>query len=155
LVIVTGFLIALVAGVVAGILIAAIPILDYIFYPLTVAFNSVPKVALATMFGVWFGSGASLRILITFSIVFLTISVNTISGIRSVDNDYVQLARSMGASTRRTFVKVRLPHALPNVFAGMKVGTSLAVIGGIIGEFVASDEGWGYLLIQAQGNLDT
>src|SRR5699024_10253845 len=119
LVIITGFLIALVAGVVAGILIAAIPILDYIFYPLTIAFNSVPKVALAPLFVVWFGYGSTPRILITFSIVFFPILVNTISGLRSVENDYVQLARSMGASTRRTFVKVRLPHALPNVFAGM------------------------------------
>ena len=154
-IILVGFAIGLLVGVPAGMCIAAIPLFDRMFYPLIIAFNSVPKVALAPLFVVWFGYGATPRVVITFSIAFFPILVNTITGLRSADDDMVRLARSMGASTRRTFVKVRLPHALPSIFAGTKVATSLAVIGGIIGEFVASDKGWGYLLIQAQGNLDT
>lgn len=154
-VIVAGFFIGLVIAVPFGMLIVAVPLLNRLCYPLVIAFNSVPKVALAPLFVVWFGYGATPRIVITFSIAFFPILVNTVTGLRSVDNEMIRLARSMGAPTARVFLKVRLPHALPSIFAGTKVATSLAVIGGIIGEFVASDKGWGYLLIQAQGQLDT
>lgn len=154
-VILAGFLLGLVVAVPLGMLLVAVPGLNKLCYPLVVAFNSLPKVALAPLFVVWFGYGATPRVVITFSIAFFPILVNTITGLRSVDGDMIRLARSMGASTASVFVRVRLPHALPNIFAGTKVATSLAVIGGIIGEFVASDQGWGYLLIQAQGQLDT
>jgi NitT/TauT family transport system permease protein len=138
-----------------GMLIVAVPALDKLVYPLVVAFNSIPKVALAPLFVVWFGYGATPRVVITFSIAFFPILVNTVTGLRSVDPEMVRLARSMGGSTTRVFLRIRLPHSLPSIFAGTKVATSLAVIGAIIGEFVASDNGWGYLLIQAQGQLDT
>jgi NitT/TauT family transport system permease protein len=154
-VILAGFLLGLLVAVPFGMLIVALPALDKLVYPLVVAFNSIPKVALAPLFVVWFGYGATPRIVITFSIAFFPILVNTITGLRSVDPEMVRLARSMGGSTTRVFLKLRLPHSLPSIFAGTKVATSLAVIGAIIGEFVASDNGWGYLLIQAQGQLDT
>lgn len=154
-VILIGFLLAILVGVPFGMLIVAVPLLDKLFYPLVVAFNSVPKVALAPLFVVWFGYGTTPRVVITFSIAFFPILVNTVTGLRSIDNEMVRLARSMGAPTARIFRKVRLPNALPSIFAGIRVATSLAVIGAIIGEFVASSEGWGYLLIRAQGQLDT
>ncbi len=154
-VILAGFVLGLIIAVPMGMLIVAIPILDKLAYPLVIAFNSIPKVALAPLFVVWFGYGVTPRIVITFSIAFFPILVNTITGLRSVDNEMVRLGRSMGAPMSKLFLKVRLPHALPSIFAGAKVATSLAVIGAIIGEFVASDKGWGYLLIQAQGQLDT
>jgi len=154
-VILAGFVLGLIIAVPMGMLIVAIPILDKLAYPLVIAFNSIPKVALAPLFVVWFGYGVNPRIVITFSIAFFPILVNTITGLRSVDNEMVRLGRSMGAPMSKLFLKVRLPHALPSIFAGAKVATSLAVIGAIIGEFVASDKGWGYLLIQAQGQLDT
>lgn len=154
-VVLSGFAIALVIAVPLGMLIVAIPLLDKMIYPLVIAFNSIPKVALAPLFVVWFGYGAAPRILITFSIAFFPILVDTITGLRSIDNEMIRLSRSMGASTLRSFMRVRLPNALPSIFAGTKVATSLAVIGAIIGEFVASDQGWGYLLIRAQGQLDT
>lgn len=154
-VILAGFLLGLLVAVPFGMLIVGVPALDKMVYPLVVAFNSIPKVALAPLFVVWFGYGAAPRIVITFSIAFFPILVNTITGLRSVDPEMVRLARSMGGSTARVFLKLRLPHSLPSIFAGTKVATSLAVIGAIIGEFVASDNGWGYLLIQAQGQLDT
>jgi NitT/TauT family transport system permease protein len=150
-----GYVIGVAIAIPLGMLIVASKWLDRLLYPLLIAFNSIPKVALAPLFVVWFGYGETPRIVITFSIAFFPVLVNTVTGLGGVDPEMVRLARSMGAPQRRVFVRVRLPQALPSIFAGMKVATSLAVIGGIIGEFVASDKGWGYLLIQAQGQLDT
>lgn len=153
--IIEGYIIGVAIAVPLGMVIVASKWLDRLLYPLLISFNSIPKVALAPLFVVWFGYGETPRIVITFSIAFFPVLVNTVTGLGGVDPEMVRLARSMGAPKRRVFVRVRLPQALPSIFAGMKVATSLAVIGGIIGEFVASDKGWGYLLIQAQGQLDT
>ena len=150
-----GYAIGVAIAIPLGMMIVASRWLDRLLYPLLVAFNSIPKVALAPLFVVWFGYGLTPRVVITFSIAFFPVLVNTVTGLHAVDPEMVRLARSMGASTAKIFGLVRLPNALPSIFAGMKVATSLAVIGGIIGEFVASDKGWGYLLIQAQGQLDT
>ncbi|TAM84944.1 MAG: ABC transporter permease [Jatrophihabitans sp.] len=150
-----GYVIGVLIAVPLGMVIVASKWLNRLLYPLLIAFNSIPKVALAPLFVVWWGYGETPRIVITFSIAFFPVLVNTVTGLGGVDPEMVRLARSMGAPKRRVFVRVRLPQALPSIFAGMKVATSLAVIGGIIGEFVASDKGWGYLLIQAQGQLDT
>jgi NitT/TauT family transport system permease protein len=150
-----GYVIGVAIAIPLGVLIVASRWLDRLLYPLLIAFNSIPKVALAPLFVVWFGYGVTPRIVITFSIAFFPVLVNTVTGLGGTDPEMVRLARSMGASSTRLFLRVRLPNALPSIFAGMKVATSLAVIGSIIGEFVASDKGWGYLLIQAQGQLDT
>lgn len=154
-VILVGFTVSVVVAVPLGLLIVALPWLDRLLYPILVSFNSIPKVALAPLFVVWFGYGMLPRVVIAFSIAFFPILVNTVSGIKGVDPDMVRLARSMGASKLRTFTWVRLPNAMPTIFAGLKVASGLAVIGGIIGEFVASDAGLGYLLLQAQGQFDT
>lgn len=150
-----GYAIGAAVAVPTGMLVVANRWLDRLVYPLLVGFNSIPKVALAPLFVVWFGYGLTPRIVITFSIAFFPVLVDTVTGLRSIDPDMVRLARSMGYSKVKVFARVRLPHALPSIFAGLKVAASLAVIGGIIGEFVASDKGWGYRLIQAQGQLDT
>lgn len=150
-----GYAIGVGIAIPLGMLVVANKWLDRLLLPLLVASNSIPKVALAPLFVVWFGYGVTPRVVITFSIAFFPVLVNTVTGLNSVDPEMVRLARSMGGSKSKVFAKVRLPNALPSIFAGMKVATGLAVIGGIIGEFVASDKGWGYLLIQAQGQLDT
>ena len=150
-----GYVVGVAIAVPLGMMIVANKWVDRLLYPLLIAFNSIPKVALAPLFVVWFGYGVTPRVVITFSIAFFPVLVNTVTGLHSVDPEMVRLARSMGATKPRIFLRIRLPHALPSIFAGMKVATSLAVIGGIIGEFIASDNGWGYLLIQAQGELDT
>lgn len=150
-----GFVIGAAIAVPLGVLIVAFKWLDRLLYPMLVASNAIPKVALAPLFVVWFGYGSSPRVFITVSMVFFPIVVNTIAGLHSADPDMIRLAKSMGAPRRRIFLRVRLPAALPTIFAGLKLGTSLAVIGAIIGEFIAADTGWGYELIQAQGNLDT
>ena len=153
--VVLGYALGVAIAVPLGMLVVANKWLDRLLLPLLVASNSIPKVALAPLFVVWFGYGVTPRVVITFSIAFFPVLVNTVTGLTAVDPEMVRLARSMGASKTTVFAKVRLPNALPSIFAGMKVATGLAVIGGIIGEFVASDKGWGYLLIQAQGQLDT
>lgn len=153
--IVAGLLISIVIAIPLGIAIVAVPTAEKLFYPIIVAFNAIPKVALAPLFVVWFGYGFMPRVLITSSIAFFPILVSTISGLVGIEPDLLRLARVLRAHTSQVFLRMRLPHALPSIFAGIKVGTSLAVIGAIIGEFVASDSGWGYLLVQASGTLDT
>ena len=92
---------------------------------------------------------------VAFLIAFFPIVIDTIVGLRSIDPAMIQLARSMGAPPHRIFCKLRLPHALPAIFGGLKVASSLAVVGALTGEFVGSDKGLGYLLVQASGNLNT
>jgi len=150
-----GLLISVLAAIPLGIAIVAIPVVERLLYPIVVAFNAIPKVALAPLFVVWFGYGLLPRVLITTSIAFFPILVSTITGLVSIDPDYLRLARVLHAREAQVFLRMRLPHALPSIFSGIKVATGLAVIGGIIGEFVASDSGWGYLLVQASGTLDT
>lgn len=142
-------------GVPLGILIVAIPVIERLFYPIVVAFNAIPKVALAPLFVVWFGYGFLPRVLITGSITFFPVLVATISGLVAIDPELLRLATVLRAKRSRVFLRMRLPNALPSIFSGIKVATSLGVIGGIIAEFVASDKGWGYLLVQASGTLDT
>jgi NitT/TauT family transport system permease protein len=153
----------IVAGLVAGIALAvpmgmavvAVPVIERLFYPIVVAFNAIPKVALAPLFVVWFGYGYVPRVLLTASVAFFPVLISTISGLIAVDPDLLRLAAALRAKRSRIFMHVRLPQALPAVFAGIRVATSLAVIGAIIAEFIASDKGWGHMLVQASGDLDT
>jgi NitT/TauT family transport system permease protein len=150
-----GLILGIVIAVPMGICIVAIPIVERLLYPIVVAFNAIPKVALAPLFVVWFGYGFMPRVLITGSITFFPILVSTISGLVAIDPDLLRLATVLRAKRSRVFLRMRLPQALPSIFSGIKVATSLGVIGAIIAEFVASDKGWGYLLVQASGTLDT
>lgn len=151
------------AGLVAGIALAvpmgiavvAVPLIERLLYPIIVAFNAIPKVALAPVFVVWFGYGYMPRVLLTASVALFPVLISTISGLIAVDPDLLRLAAALRAKRSRIFIHVRLPQALPTIFAGIKVATSLAVIGSIIAEFIASDKGWGHMLVQASGNLDT
>ena len=138
-----------------GVAIVALALIQKLIYPIIVAFNAIPKVALAPLFVMWFGYGFLPRILVTTSIAFFPILIATIAGLTSIDPDLLKLAEAMNGRPLPIFLYMRLPHALPSIFSGIKVATSLAVIGAIIGEFVASDAGWGYLLVQASGTLDS
>lgn len=150
-----GILFGVVIAVPLGIVIVAIPIVERLFYPIVISFNAIPKVALAPLFVVWFGYGFVPRVLLTGSITFFPILVSTISGLVSIEPELLRLAAALRAKRSRVFLRMRLPYALPSIFSGIKVATSLGVIGAIIAEFVASDSGWGYLLVQSSGTLDT
>jgi NitT/TauT family transport system permease protein len=150
-----GFVVAAAFAIPLAMLIVVSPVLERLLYPPMVATQSIPKIALAPLFIVWFGFGVAPKVAVAFLIAFFPIIIDTIVGLRSIDPAMIQLARSMGAPPHRIFLKLRLPHALPMIFGGLKVASSLAVVGALTGEFVGSDKGLGYLLVQASGNLNT
>jgi NitT/TauT family transport system permease protein len=150
-----GFGIALAVGCVAAIAIVYSRVLENSLFTLLVALNSVPKIALAPLFVIWVGSGMEAKVAISFLIALFAIVVDTVLGLRSVDPDAVDLFRSMQATTFQTLRWLRMPNALPYLFAGMKVAVSLALVGTISGEFVASQAGLGYVILAAQGTLET
>ena len=119
------------------------------------ALNSVPKVAIAPLFVIWMGTGAEPKIAIAFLIAVFAMIVDTVHGLRSVPQDVLDLGRVLKGSRRDFFFKVRLPSALPSILAGMKVSISLALVGAIVGEFVSSQRGLGYVIMSAQGTFDT
>jgi NitT/TauT family transport system permease protein len=123
-------------------------------YPLLVFSQSVPKIAIAPLFVVWFGFGIIPKVIAAFMLGFFPIVVSTVMGFKSVDPDMLDLARSMKASRLATFMRISLPQALPSIFAGLKVSITLAVVGAVVGEFVGSNSGIGYLLQIANGNFD-
>jgi NitT/TauT family transport system permease protein len=150
-----GFLIALALGCAAAVGIIYSRVLENTLYTLLVALNSVPKIALAPLFVIWVGSGLEAKVAISFLIAIFAVVVDTVLGLRSVDPDAIDLFRSMRATTFQTLCWLRMPNALPYLFAGMKVAISLALVGTISGEFVASQTGLGYVILAAQGTLDT
>ena len=150
-----GFVLAVVLGVILAILIVSSRFLEETLYILLVTLNSVPKVAVAPLFVVWMGTGLSPKVAIATMIAIFVIVIDMVLGLRSVDPEMIDLARSLKASKMKTLFKIRFPHALPNLFAGMKVAITLALIGAIVGEFVASDKGLGYVILVAQGQFDT
>jgi NitT/TauT family transport system permease protein len=153
--IVLGFLLALAGGVLVAVLITYSEIVRRGVYPLIVVLQIVPKVAVAPLFVVWFGLGDLSRLLLAFLIAFFPIVINTAAGLTSVEDDFVRLARACMGSRWQIFTKIRLPHALPLVFGGMKISITLAVIGVVVAEFVAAQRGIGYLIVMANGLLDT
>lgn len=152
---VLGFILAIVVGITLAVLIVSSPTLEAAIYPLLVGSQSIPKVAIAPLLIFWTGIGLLPKVLIAFLIAFFPIVIDTVVGLRSVEPEMLQLARSMGASQIRTFWKVRFPTALPSIFAGLKVGVTLAVVGAIVGEFIQADRGLGYTLLQANAVLNT
>jgi NitT/TauT family transport system permease protein len=153
--ILAGFVIGASIGFVLGALIGQIKLLETVLYPYVVAFQTVPKVALAPLFVVWFGFGVTSKIVITATIVFFPVLANTIVGLRSAPSDQLDLMIAFTASRWQVFRMARLPHALPYVFAGLDIGIVLAVIGALVGEFVGAQSGLGYLIMQRNSSLDT
>jgi NitT/TauT family transport system permease protein len=151
----SGFAIALVVGVALAVLIVEVRFFESTVYALITGLNSVPKVAVAPLFIIWLGVGSAPKVAIAFLIAFFPIVIDTVLGLRSVQPEMLDLARTMQASRFGIFWRIRLPCALPSLFAGMKVGISLALVGAIVGEFVATDHGLGYIILTAQGTFDT
>jgi NitT/TauT family transport system permease protein len=123
--------------------------------PLVVSLNMIPKVALGPLFIVWLSYGIGPNMLISFSICFLPILLTMERGLREADPDLLDLVRTLRASRWQIFTKIQLPGSLPYLFSGMKVAVILAVAGAIVGEFIASSEGLGYLMMQVQVTMDT
>jgi NitT/TauT family transport system permease protein len=124
-------------------------------YPLLVSSQAVPKVAVAPLFLVWFGFGLLPKVLIAFLIAFFPVVINTAMGLGALEREKIYLAQSMGMGPFATFFKIQLPNALPSIFAGLKISITFAVVGAVVGEFVGGQGGLGYLLLIANGNMDT
>jgi len=153
--IVLGFLLSVVGGVLVAVLITYSAIARKGFYPLIVVSQIVPKVAVAPLLVVWFGLGGTSRLLLAFLIAFFPMVINTATGLTGVDDDLVRMARAYMGGRWQIFAKIRLPSALPLIFGGMKISITLAVIGVVVAEFVAAQRGIGYLIVMANGLLDT
>jgi NitT/TauT family transport system permease protein len=152
---IVGYLLAIVIGVPLAIGITAFKAFDRFVTPILLFFQTVPKIAIAPLFLIWFGFGYSPKIWVAFLISFFPIVIDTAVGLRSISPDMIDLARSMGASQRQIFTQFRLPTSLPYLFSGLKVAATLAVVGAVVGEFVGADRGLGYLLLVANSNLET
>ncbi len=149
-----GFALSVVLGVAMAMLIVQFKVVEDTLYPLLVSFNSLPKVAVAPLFIVWLGTGMEPKVAIAAMIAIFAIVIDTVHGLRSVHPDLLDLGRSLRGSRIQLLWRIRLPHALPSMFAGMKVAVSLALIGAIVGEFVAAKKGLGYAVLMAQGQMD-
>jgi NitT/TauT family transport system permease protein len=153
--IVFGYLLAVVISIPLALLVAYSRFFERSVYPLIVFLQIVPKIAIAPLFIIWFGFGFLPKLLLVFLLSFFPIVVSSIAGFKSIDPDVMDLARSTGAGSWRLFVKIRLPQALPDIFTGLKVGAALAATAAVVAEFVASNKGLGYLLLEYNGNLET
>ena len=149
-----GFILSVVIGVPIAMLIAYSRVIESFVYPLLVFSQSIPKIAIAPLFVVWFGFGIIPKVIAAFLLGFFPVVVSTVMGFKSVEHDMVDLARSMGSTRLQMFFKISLPQALPAIFSGMKVSITLAVVGAVVGEFVGSNSGIGYVLQKANGNFD-
>jgi NitT/TauT family transport system permease protein len=149
-----GFALSAVFGVVAAVAIVNSRFVETMVYPVLVFSQSIPKVAIAPWFVVWFGFGILPKIVVAFLLGFFPVIVSTVMGLKSVETDMLDLARSMKASKLQIFWKISLPQALPSIFSGLKVSVTLAVVGAVVGEFVGSNSGIGYVLQVANGNFD-
>ena len=150
-----GFALAVVVGFALAVAIVHSKFLERTLYSYLVVLNSIPKVALAPLFVMWLGVGVEPKIAIALMIAVFSIVIDTILGLRSVDPDMLNLAKASRASQWQILFKIRLPNALPSMFAGMKVGIAFALVGAIVGEFVAGQVGLGAVIMQAQGSFDS
>jgi NitT/TauT family transport system permease protein len=149
-----GFLLSAAFGIPIAMLIAGSKTIESYVYPLLVFSQSVPKVAIAPLFVVWFGFGIVPKIIAAFLLGFFPVVVSAVQGFKSVDPDMVDLARAMQGSRFQVFCAVNLPHAMPSIFSGLKVSVTLAVVGAVVGEFVGSNSGIGYVLQRSIGTFD-
>ena len=152
--ILAGFVISVLIGLPLAALFVYSGILERAIFPLIVGSNTVPKVALAPLLLAWFGFGLTPKILIVVLVAFFPIIINAVVGLKSMPPQMVHLARSMGATPLQTFWRFQLPSAMPHVFAGLKIATSLSVIGAIVAEFIGADSGLGYLMMIANANFN-
>ena len=153
--ILAGYALAVVVSIPLALAVAYSRFMEQAVYPVVVFLQIVPKIAIAPLFIIWFGFGFTPKLLLVFLLSFFPIVVSSIAGFKSADRDVMDFARTTGAGGVRMFFKIRLPQALPHIFTGLKVGAALAATAAVVAEFVASDKGLGYLLLQYNGQLDT
>lgn len=150
-----GFAIGVALGIGLAIPIAYSPLVRNTLYPLIVASQAVPKIAIAPLLVLWLGFDIWPKIAVTALMVFFPVTVTAAEGFTSVDRNLLDLLRSVHATPAQIFFRIRFPHALPHIFSGLRVGITLAVVGAVVGEWVGADSGLGYLLTYANTLLDS
>jgi NitT/TauT family transport system permease protein len=149
-----GFFIAGSAAIAIAGTLASIPVLERVLTPFFVAFQSMPKVAIAPLVVIWFGFGELSKTVIVITACFFPILMNALHGLKLRDRDHLELMRSLGATRLQLFLRLRLPHALPYIFAGLHIGVIFALIGTVVAEFVGTNAGIGYVMLQSKANFD-
>lgn len=150
-----GFVLGCLLGLLLAVLISRSRTVEEILLPYLIANQVIPKVAIAPLFILWFGFGLTSKVVIVVLVVFFPMLINALTGFRSVDEDKHRLMRSIDATRWQTFWRLEVPSSLPHIFAGLKVALNLAVVAAIVGEFVESQAGLGYIVLVAYGLLDT
>lgn len=153
-VIVIGFLISVLFGVGLALAVVLNRTVERALMPLIIGSQTIPKIAIAPLFVVWLGFGLEPKVAVTFLITFFPVVVATIAGLKAVEPEMLDMVRSMGAGSVQSMLKVQIPTALPQVFSGLKIAITSAVVGAIVAEFVGSDTGLGYLLLTSTATLD-
>lgn len=151
---IVGFWLAVVGGLLLGLAVGASRIVYVTLYPLLIGFNSIPKVALVPVIVIWFGIGTVPAIITAFSIAFFPIAVNIATGLATIEPEMRDVLRSLGASKWEVLTKVGIPRSMPYLFASLKIAITLAFVGSVISETVASNEGIGYLMLSASSRFD-
>lgn len=151
----TGFVIATIAGILMAMLLTQVTILDEMLQPFLTALNSMPRIALAPLFVMWFGIGFESKVALSASLVFFVVLLNTMAGIQGVDRDHIALARSLGAKNWSIFFKIKIPSAIPSIFAGIELGVVYGFLGTTAGEMLAGEAGIGVRLQEYSGLFKT
>ena len=151
--VVLGFIAAAVSGFALGVLVGETKIGQKAVMPYLVGFNAVPKVAFAPVFVAWLGFGINSKVVMALFIAFFPVIVDTAAGLAAVDRDAVMLFRSLGASRWQTLVKLKLPNALPFIFAGLKTAAVFSVVGAVVGEYLGGGQGLGQIIRLSAQNL--
>ncbi|MDQ6621805.1 MAG: ABC transporter permease [Pseudomonadota bacterium] len=150
-----GFVLSAVVGALVALVIARFTGFGRALYPLVVLFQTVPKIALAPLFILWFGFDLAPKVALIVVIAFFPVAINMLMGLQRVDPNLVTLMRSVGADSNEILLRIQLPNSLPYLMAGLKVAVTLAVIGAIVGEFAGAQAGLGYLIQFASTQMQT
>lgn len=150
-----GLTLGLIVASVLGYALAKSRLAERLLSPYIVASQAIPVVALAPLLVIWFGPGMTTKVLVAALIVFFPVLINVMVGVRSVEPDLRDLMRSLEATRWQTFTKLEVPAALPVLLGGVKIGATLSVIGAVVGEFLGTSEGLGYLINEGRGLYDT
>lgn len=150
-----GFAFSVITAIPLGLLIALSPLAKRMLYPFLVFIQLVPKIAIAPLFVVWLGFGLTSKVLLTLLLTFFPLLLASMAGFQILDQRLLYLTRSMGATAWQTFRHLRFPAALPVIFGGLKTSATIAATAAIVAEFVGSNKGLGYILLQGTANLDT
>jgi NitT/TauT family transport system permease protein len=152
---IAGFALGTMVGITLALLIASSPLAEAVIMPTVLTIQSVPKVAVAPLFLVWFGLGFTSKLVLVTTTAFFPVLLSTLAGLTGVDADMIDLIRGMNGTRFQVFRKVRVPFSVPYIFNGMKIAVPLAMIGAVVGEFISSERGLGNLILLTSQNLQT